>query len=157
MSPCPWPAPHGEECSHRDRSDRSWSPRLLPLLLQGKSQSGLLLNWLTWYPPVFWWLIRDICTKIRSHYIFKHIDTMIGSRGRGHRATASHYWLVISSSPHWHTLPPLISPGTHQYSVTIMQAPVPENPPQVQGQGLFGHGSIQIMLTNESESILWNL
>ena len=41
MSTCPWPAPHGEECSHRDRSDRSWSPRLLPLLLQGKSQSGL--------------------------------------------------------------------------------------------------------------------
>ena len=30
-----------------------------------------------------------------------------------------------------------------------MQAPVPENPPQVQGQGLFGQGSIQIMLTNE--------
>ena len=121
------------------------------------NQAFHLLNWLTWYPPVFWWLIRDICTKIRSHYIFKHIDTMIGSRGRGHRATASHYWLVISSSPHWHTLPPLISPGTHQYSVTIMQAPVPENPPQVQGQGLFGQGSIQIMLTNESESILWNL
>ena len=47
------------------------------------NQAFHLLNWLTWYPPVFWWLIRDICTKIRSHYIFKHIDTMIGSRGRG--------------------------------------------------------------------------